>query len=138
MCVLSTFLKANDDTIIPRHANPNHALMKVGNDGNSVFSLQNRITMWIWFSDACCALMAPEMVISNPVTQVQRLYYRPDNIKSNCCFHITHCSWRYVKVSFVSKQSQCPKCFQQRRTSAQPTVAGDNIQNCRDFRVTEW
>ena len=35
-CVLSMFLKDNDDTIIPRHANPNHALMKVGNDGDSI------------------------------------------------------------------------------------------------------
>jgi hypothetical protein len=38
--VISTFLKANDDMIIPRHANPNHALMRVGNDGNSILHVK--------------------------------------------------------------------------------------------------
>jgi hypothetical protein len=31
--------------------------------------------MQILFSDACCTLMVPEMAISNPATQVQRLYF---------------------------------------------------------------
>jgi len=34
--VISTS-EGNDDMIIPRQENPNHALMRVGNDGNSIF-----------------------------------------------------------------------------------------------------
>ena len=74
--------------------------------------------MRIWFSDACCTLMVPEMVISNPTNQVQRLYYQDDNIKSDHFFHITHCSRRFVKVSNVSKQSQLPSAF----NSAKPRL----------------
>ena len=67
--------------------------------------------MRILFSDTCCTLMAPKMVISNPATQVQRLYYWADNIKSDHFFHITHCSQRFVKVSNVIKQSRLPSAF---------------------------
>jgi hypothetical protein len=74
--------------------------------------------MRILFSDACCTLMAPEMVISNPATQVQRLYFRADNIKSDHCFHITHCSRRFVKISNVRKQSRLPSAF----NSAKPRL----------------
>jgi hypothetical protein len=44
MCVISTS-EGNDDMIIPRQENPDHALMRVGNDGNSNFARQNRIVM---------------------------------------------------------------------------------------------
>jgi hypothetical protein len=74
--------------------------------------------MRTWFSDAYCTLMAPEMVISNPATQVQRLYCWANNIKSDNFFHITHCSRRFVKVSNVSKQSQLPSAF----NSAKPRL----------------
>jgi hypothetical protein len=42
--VISTS-EGNDDMIIPCQANPDHALMRVGNDGNSKFARQNRIVM---------------------------------------------------------------------------------------------
>jgi hypothetical protein len=87
--------------------------------------------MQILFSDACCTLMAPEMVILNPATQVQRLYCRADNIKSDHCFHITHCSRRFVKVSNVRKQSRLPSAF----NSARPRP--NSISQCLVCR-TVW
>jgi hypothetical protein len=38
-CVISTS-EGNDDMIIPRQENPNHALMRVGNDGNSILHVR--------------------------------------------------------------------------------------------------
>jgi hypothetical protein len=32
--------KGNDDMIIPRQANPNHALIRVGNDGNTILHVR--------------------------------------------------------------------------------------------------
>jgi hypothetical protein len=74
--------------------------------------------MRILFSDACCTLMAPKMAISNPATQVQRPYCWADSIKLYHCFHITHCSRSFVKVSNIRKQSRLPSAF----NSAEPRL----------------
>jgi hypothetical protein len=74
--------------------------------------------MRIWFSDACCALMAPEMVISNPVTHVQRLYCRPDNIKSDSCFHIHTVHGGLLKFQMFQNRADSRSAF----NSAEPRL----------------
>jgi hypothetical protein len=80
--------------------------------------------MWILFSNAYCTLMAPKMAISNSATQVQRLYCQADNIKLDHCFHITHCSQRFVKVSNVLKQRQLPSAFNNAKPRLEQQLQG--------------
>ena len=117
-CVLSTFLKANDDKIIPHHANPNHALMKVGNDGDSVLHVKIGLQC-----ESDSQTHAPQSWHQGWQVRIQWCRYRGCitnliSIKSSRCFHIIPYSWRPFNVSNVLKKSRLPKCFQQRRTSA--------------------
>jgi hypothetical protein len=96
--------------IIPRQANPNHALMKVGNDGNSILHVKIGLRC-----ESGSETHAPQSWHQGWQVRIQRCRYKGCTvglIASNRIIapisHIVHGG--LLKVSNVSKQSRLPKC----------------------------
>jgi hypothetical protein len=90
----------------------------------------NRITNRILFSNSCSTIMASGMENSNPLSQVQELYYLADNIKSVHRFPNTHNSQMYAKFLMLKDRAEC---FHQRKTSARIAVCSVGVQNRLGF-----
>jgi hypothetical protein len=79
-------------------------LVKVDNHENSSCT-SNQIINRILFSNTCSTIMVSGMENSNPLSQVQKLYYLADNIKSVHRFPNTHNSQMYAKFLILKDRA---------------------------------